>query len=262
MPHLRCEIEKGLATIVLNNPPQNRLAPQMIDELCDIVDFVGRSEARAALLRAEGPDFSFGGDIVPWPAMSARELRTLFQRYLSAFNEFERMPIPTVAAVQGLCFGGGLELAVRADVIFAGASARFGHPEQSIAVVTLLGGIYRIAERAGRSRAIEWALTSEQVPAPVMERYGVVNRVVEDNRLIEEATAFATRLAKGPTRARAAHKSLLRTWATGGIAAADEAIFDIAIPLFDTEDVKWALPLAIEAFTAGKPRPVFDFKGR
>jgi enoyl-CoA hydratase/carnithine racemase len=143
--------------------------------------------------------------------MSPQELRTLFERYLSAFNQFERLPIPTVAAVQGLCFGGGLELAVRADVIFAGASARFGHPEQSIGIVTVLGGIYRIAERAGRSRAIEWALTSEQVPATVMERYGVVNRVVEDKALIEEATAFAKLLAKGPTRAHAAHKTLLRT---------------------------------------------------
>jgi enoyl-CoA hydratase/carnithine racemase len=89
---------------------------------------------------------------------------------------------------------------VRADLIFAGASARFGHPEQSIGIVTVLGGVYRIAERAGRSRAIEWALTSEQVPATVMERYGVVNRIVEDKALIEEATAFAKRLAKGPTR--------------------------------------------------------------
>ena len=78
MPHLRCEIEQGFATIVLNNPPQNRLAPQMVDELCEILNLVGKSEARAVLLYAEGPDFSFGGDIVPWPAMSPRELRTLF----------------------------------------------------------------------------------------------------------------------------------------------------------------------------------------
>src|SRR6516165_9930737 len=262
MPHLRCEMEQGLATIVLNNPPQNRLSLQMADELCEIVNVIGRSEARAVLLKAEGPDFSFGGDIVPWPAMTPQELRTLFERYLSVFNQFERIPIPTVAAVQGLCSGGGLELAVRADVIFAGASARFGHPEQSIGIITLLGGIYRIAERVGRSRAIEWALTSEQVLAAVMERYGVVNRVVEDQALIEEATAFAKKLAKGPTRAHAAHKTLLRTWAAGGIAAADEAILDIATPLFEPEDVKSALPLAIEAFTAGKPRPVFDFKGR
>jgi len=262
MPHLRCEMEQGLATIVLNNPPQNRLSLQMADELCEIVNVIGRSEARAVLLKAEGPDFSFGGDIVPWPGMSVQELRTSFERYLSVFNQFERIPIPTVAAVQGLCFGGGLELAVRADVIFVGASARFGHPEQSIGIVTLLGGVYRVAERAGRSRAMEWVLTSEQVPAAVMERYGVVNRVVEDQVLIEEATAFAEKLAKGPTRAHAAHKTLLRTWAAGGIAAADEAILDIAMPLFETADVKSVLPLAIEALRAGKPRPVFDFKGR
>jgi enoyl-CoA hydratase/carnithine racemase len=262
MPHLRYEIEQSLATIILNNPPQNRLSPQMADELNEIVYVVGRSEARAVLLKAEGPNFSFGGDITPWPAMSVQELRTRFERYFLAFNEFERIPIPTVAAVQGLYFGGGLELAVRADVIFASASARFAHPEQSLGIVTLLGGVYRIAQRAGRSRAIEWALASEQVPATVMERYGVVNRVVEDTALIEEATAFAKRLAQGPTRAHAAHKTLLRTWAAGGIAAADEAIFDIAMPLFETEDVKSALPLAIEALRAGKPRPVFDFKGR
>ena len=262
MPHLHCKLDQDLATIILNNPPQNRLSPQMADELYDIVNTIGRSDARAALLKAEGPDFSFGGDIVPWPEMSPHELRALFERYLSAFNQFERLPIPTVAAVQGLCFGGGLELAVRADVIFAGASARFGHPEQSIGIVTVLGGVYRIAERVGRSRAIEWALTSEQVPATVMERYGVVNRVVEDKALIEEATAFANRLAKGPTRAHAAHKALLRAWATGGIAAADEVILDIAMPLFETEDVKSALPLAIAAAKAGKPRPVFNFQGR
>jgi hypothetical protein len=93
MPHLRCEIEQGLATVVLNNPPQNRLSPRMADELCEIVNVVDRSEARVVLLKAEGPDFSFGGDIVPWPALSPHELRALFERYLSAFNQFERIPI-------------------------------------------------------------------------------------------------------------------------------------------------------------------------
>jgi enoyl-CoA hydratase/carnithine racemase len=68
---------------------------------------------------------------------------------MSVFNRFERMPLPVVAAVQGLCFGGGLELALRADVIFAASGATFGHPEQTLGIVTLLGGIYRVAERAG-----------------------------------------------------------------------------------------------------------------
>ncbi|MBB3458301.1 enoyl-CoA hydratase/carnithine racemase [Rhizobium sp. BK313] len=262
MSHLVYHIEGNLATITLTNPPQNRLSPQMLGELTSALKAIGGSGARALLLCAEGEDFSFGGDIVPWPDMSHRELRVLLEDYMTTFNQFERLSIPTIAAVQGLCFGGGLELAVRADVIFAGDTARFGHPEQSLAIVTVLGGIYRVAERAGRSRAIEWALTSEQVPAQVMEHHGVVNRVVANDKLFDEAKAFAQKLANGPTRAHAAHKALLRIWATGGIAAADEAMADIAMPLFESEDVKLALPVSVEAFKAKAPRPAFPFKGR
>ncbi len=135
---------------------------------------------------------------------------------MNAFNRFERMPIPVVAAVQGLCFGRGLEFALRADIVFAGESARFGHPEQTLGIATMLGGIYRGAARAGRFRAAEWAFTSEQVPAATMEQFGVVNRVVPDMKLLEEAHSFALKMARGPTRAHAAHKALLRTWAAGG----------------------------------------------
>jgi len=262
MTHIRLSVTDELATLTLTNPPQNRIGAQMVVELAAALDEIERGEARAVLVHAEGPDFSFGGDIVPWPKMTSRELRTSFESYMAAFNRFERLPMPTIAATQGLCFGGGLELAVRADVIFAGETARFGHPEQSIGIVTLLGGIYRIAERAGRARAMEWALTSEQVPATVMRDHGVVNRVVADADLLSEATAFARKVAGGPTRAHAAHKALLRIWATGGVVVADEAIFDIAMPLFDTDDVTLALQTSVEAFREGRPRPAFSFKGR
>lgn len=106
------------------------------------------------------------------------------------------------------------------------------------------------------------AFTSEPVPAHVMQSYGVVNRVIDDAALLDESTAFARRLAGGPTRAHAAHKALLRAWALGGVAAADEAMFDIAMPLFETEDVKAGLRSAVDALNAGKPRPAMDFKGR
>jgi len=151
---------------------------------------------------------------------------------------------------------------LRADVIFAGTTATFGHPEQTLGIVTILGGIYRVAERAGRSRASEWAMTSERVPAATMERFGVVNRVVDDANLLSEAKAFAEKAARGPTRAYAAHKALLRAWAVGGVSAADEAMFDIAMPLFETEDVRAGLKSAVDALKASKPRPVLEFKGR
>jgi enoyl-CoA hydratase/carnithine racemase len=262
MPHLTWTLDAGLATIVLDNPPQNRIGDQMADELAGAIDAIGRSGPRAVLLRAEGPDFSFGGDIVPWPDMDVTELRSSFEHYMSVFNRFESLPLPVIAAVQGLCFGGGFELALRADVIFAARSARFGHPEQTLGIVTVLGGTYRVAERTGRSRAAEWAMTSEQVPAATMAEAGIVNHVVDDNALVEEATAFARKAAKGPTRAYAAHKALLRVWAVGGVAAADQAMFDIAMPLFETEDVKGGLPSAVNALKSGKPRPEPDFQGR
>ena len=62
--------------------------------------------------------------------MSDRQLRTTFDQYMSAFNRFEHLPMPVVVAVQGLCFGGGLELAIRADLIIAGVTSRFGHPSR------------------------------------------------------------------------------------------------------------------------------------
>lgn len=262
MAHLKLTIEEQVATITLFNPPQNRLALTIGAEIEHVLDQVASSDARAVLIRAEGPDFSFGGDIVPWPDLREPELRAAFEHFLQAFNRFERLPLPTVAAVHGLCFGGGLELAVRADVIFAGRTARFGHPEASIAIVTLLGGVYRVAERVGRAKAIEWALTSEQVPAEVAAAHGLVNRVVDDDKLLAEAHAFALKIAKGATKAHAAHKALLRIWATGGTAAADEAMMDIALPLFATDDVRTNLPKAVELYKAGKPRTPFPFTGK
>ena len=262
MSHLTVSFDDGLATIVIDRPPQNRIDDQMVDELAAAVTEIERSDARAVLVRGEGENFSFGGDIMTWPDASVRELRARFGYYMSVFNRFEHLPVPVVVAVQGLCFGGGLELALRADVIFAAESATFGHPEQTLGIVTVLGGIYRVAERAGRSRASEWALSSEKVPAATMERFGLVNRMVADSDLLKESSDFARKVARGPTRAYAAHKALLRAWAVGGVAAADEAMFDIAMPLFETDDVQRGLHSAVEALKAGKPRPVMDFKGR
>ena len=261
MSHLTLNIENQIATLTLCNPPENRIDDAMVDELAAAIDAIEVGGARVVVLHAEGENFCFGGDILPWPGQPSPALRARFERLMSVFNRFERLPMPVIAAVQGLCLGGGFELALRADLIFAGASAKFGHPEQSLGIVTLLGGIYRVAEKAGRARAAEWAMTSERVPAAVMERHGVVNRVVADAELLAETKAFAEKLAKGPTRAHAAHKALLRAWAVGGTHSADDAMFDIAMPLFETDDVRTGLSSAVDALRAGTPRPIMMFRG-
>ncbi|HEY0800165.1 MAG TPA: enoyl-CoA hydratase/isomerase family protein [Steroidobacteraceae bacterium] len=262
MSYITLENEGELAIITLDNPPQNRIGERVVAELATVIQTIEAGEFRAVLLRAKGENFCFGGDIADWPDMSSRQLRALFDYDMSIFNRFERLPLPVVAAVQGLCFGGGLELAIRADMIVAAESARFGHPEQTLGIVTLLGGIYRVAERAGRSFASEWALTSEPISAATMMQHGVVNRVVPDADLDKSARQLAARAATGATRAYAAHKALLRIWAEAGVAAADSAMFDIAMPLFETEDVRRGLASAVGALKAGRSRPVLDYKGR
>lgn len=262
MTQITLDYQNAVAIITLQNPPQNRLSPEMLIEFDSALDAVSSSEARALVLRADGADFSLGGDIQPWPAMTQRERRTLFERYLAAWNRFEKLSMPTIALVQGLCLGGGFELVLRADVVFAGETARFGHPEQSIAIITLLGGVFRVAERAGRSKAFEWALTSEQVAAPSMAEHGVINRVLPDIELQAEGLAFAAKVAAGPTLAHAAHKALLRSWASAGTTAADEALMEIAMPLFETADTRMAIPAAIDAIAKGGERPIFAFNGK
>lgn len=262
MSHLDLKIDGAVATLILTNPPQNRLGLQMLDELETAIETISSGDIRALLIRGDGPNFSFGGDISPWSGMQTVELRALFERYMSVFNRIERLPIPTVAAIQGICFGGGFELALRCDMIVATKSATFAHPEQSLGITTLVGGVYRVAERAGRAFAAELAYTSDPVSAETLHQRGIVNRVVADDALEEEAGALVLRLGNGPTRAHAAHKALLRLWALGGVQAADEVIFDIQMPLFETEDTKRGLQSAMDALARGIKRPTLTFEGR
>ena len=128
--------------------------------------------------------------------------------------EFEALPFPTLAAVQGMCVGGGLELVLACDLIWAAASARFGQLEATIGTTTLLGGVQRLAERAGSNRAREIIYTADQYDAATFERWNIVNRVVPDEAFEAQTRAFAERLANGPTLAYAAGKRIIRAYLT------------------------------------------------
>ena len=253
----------GLATITICVPPANRFT---IDTVTQFDKVLGQLETagdvRAVLLRTEGPDFCAGAQTDEWIDWPYRRRFEYFGTVLRVFNRFEALPVPAVAAVQGLAASLGVELALRADLVIAGQSARFEHAEASVGIVTMLGGVYRMAERAGRGKAIEWALTAEQTPADELARHGVVNQVVADDALQETARQRAAGLARGATRAYAAHKQLLQVWAAGGVAAADAATPGIALPLFDTADARAGVKGAANARRTGQRKPDFGFQGR
>lgn len=256
-------VSSGVASLVLDNPPQNRLSTELLAGFGGAVQSIADNrDIRAVLVRADGENFSFGGDISTWLELTPEQMRANLDAAIQLFNAFEQLPVPVIAAVQGKCLGGGFELALRADVIVAAEGAVFGHPEQMIGVVTLLGGIQRVAERAGRGRAMRWALTSELVAAEEMLAAGVITEVVSEADLTATATAWAERLANGPTLAHAGHKQMLNAWANSGVAAADTLIPELAERLIQTDDARRGIASAQDALRRGVARPVVQFQGR
>ncbi len=253
----------GVAEFTLNNPPQNRLNTEVMLGCAAAVERVqGDESVRVVVIRAEGDDFSYGGEIASWEMTDPDKMVGLFALGLQIANALEQLQVPVIASVQGNCSGGGFEIALRADIIIASESARFCHTEGAIGVFTLLGGVQRVAERAGRARAMRWALTSEKVSAADALAAGVVAEVVPDDRLAEVTAQWAARLARGATRAHATHKALLNAWAEGGVKAADALMPELAAQLMRTADAQYGVASAVKADEAGVARPDLDFAGR
>lgn len=262
MSQLAYEHRNGVASFTFNNPPQNRLSTELKDGfMAVILDAKGRSDTRAVLLRSEGPNFSFGGDIRTWPDHTPESARAMIEDSLRLANAFEDFSVPVVVAVQGQCSGGGFEFALRGDIIIAADNARFGQTESTIGLFTLLGGVQRVAERVGRTRAAQWALMAELVPAAKALEYGLINDVVPLEDLDKAAADWAARLASGPSLAHADHKRLLRAWSDGGVRGADALIPEMIGATMTSNDAKGSMTAAVDALRTGAPRPSYSFKG-
>jgi len=258
----KLEIDGPIARVCLDHPAGNRVNFAMRAELKAAFEQVAASAARVLVIRGEGADFCLGGDVRDWPGITAAELRPRVGVFAEALDRLERLPIPTIAAVQGGCVGGGLELVLSCDMIIAARSAHFAFPEAKLGILTLQGGMLQIAERVGRAKAAELVFLSTPVTAEQMAQWNVVNRVVDDRELGGEIEALVRRLAVGPTKAYAATKALWRLKSEQGSRSARDALYDLSMPLFDTEDVQTALRDAAEAIESGTPFPTATFKGR
>jgi len=156
-------------------------------------------------------------------------------------QRLERLPIPTLALVHGLCLTAGLEISLGCDMIWASESARFGLVEAVVGLTPGAGGTQRMAERAGPTRAAEFVMSGGLYEAARLEAWNVVNRVVPDDQLLEKGMKFAHRLADGPTIAHGATKRIIRAYRAGGVEEADEVTPDVFADLFASEDLKNAV---------------------
>ena len=208
-------------TIALNRPDAlNAWNLQLGEELLDAVREAASDPAvRAVALTGEGRAFSSGADLREVIAMEDRTDDghpdvggMLAERYHPIITAIREMPKPVLSVVNGPAAGIGASLALAADLIVARESAYFLLAFVNIGLVPDGGSSLLVPSRVGMARAAEMAMLGERVPARTAQEWGLINRVVADDALEDEAAALLSRLAAGPTRSYAAAKRQLNHW--------------------------------------------------
>jgi enoyl-CoA hydratase/carnithine racemase len=231
-------LDGPVAVITMSHRPYNLLDPALSGQLIDALRWAGQSGARAVILNSGLRHFSAGANLDAMLEAAGQGDGTLGWPMLEVLHTFDELPIPVVAAVHGTCVGGGLELALACDLVIATESAKLGSVEATVGLHPLMGGIQRVAQRAGAARAKEMAMLGRRYDARTLERWNVINRVVADEQLAEAAATLARELAGGPTVAHAATKALVTIAINEGVGAADLAMTELQKPIFRSEDFR------------------------
>jgi enoyl-CoA hydratase / 3-hydroxyacyl-CoA dehydrogenase len=193
---VKLETRGDVAIAWLGNGLMNSIAPQVIVDLRAVWEKVEASGVRALVVASSNPLlFSAGADIKAFTAMDEAGGRELLETAHGLLRSFERSSVVTIAAVNGLAFGGGCELAMACDVRIAAQSALFGQPEVKLGIVPGFGGTQRLPRLVGENKALEMNLVGDAIGAEEAYVFGLVNRVVLDHELLDTALAWARRLA-------------------------------------------------------------------
>jgi enoyl-CoA hydratase/3-hydroxyacyl-CoA dehydrogenase len=241
------------AILWLDNPPANSLAPQVIEALDKAWRSIEGGGVKAMILASPNPAlFCAGADIKAFTQLDESGGRELLNRAHELFRDWEKSRIMTIAAVNGLALGGGCEIAMACDVRLAGYSASFGQPEISLGIIPGFGGTQRLPRLVGPAKALEMNTVGDPISAEEAFEYGLVNRLVPDHELFDEALAWARKFAGQAPLAlesikRASHKGDLDE----GIAAEKEAFASV----FASEDAREGISAFLQ-----KRKP--EFKGK
>lgn len=189
-----CEVKDGVATVRINNPPVNALSARVREGLDAALRET--SEAKVFVISGEGKMFSAGVNIKDLAGISSgEEARSFSEGCHGVFGRIERSRRPVIAAINGHCLGGGLELALCCHIRIASENARLGLPEINLGVIPGAGGTQRLPRMVGSSRALEMMLTGEPLSAEEALTCGLINRVTKLESLMDETLFLAKRIA-------------------------------------------------------------------
>ena len=208
---LSCAVDNGVALITFNNPPVNMLTPTILNELETTLETLAKDESvKVLIMTGAGRVFIAGADIKVIAAIqSARQGMDMAARGQNILNKIESFEKPIIAAINGMCLGGGLELAMCCHIRVAGEGARFGQPEINLGIIPGFGGTQRLTRLIGPSKALEMILTGDVISAADAKAAGLVSHVMPQDDLLRQAQGLAKRIAsKGQLAVRAALRAV------------------------------------------------------
>ena len=200
---IRLVVADGVAELTLDNPPMNLVTLALTRELdATLTRVAGDVGVRALVVTGAGERaFCAGSDIKEFGGVADDVVGKKLGAENAAFSRLAAFPKPTIAAIEGVAYGGGLELAVCCDLLIAGAAARLALPEVKLGVFPGSGGTIRVPRRIGEARAKQLMFTGEPIDAATALAWGLVNQVVPRGQALAVARELAARLAALPARA-------------------------------------------------------------
>lgn len=260
MMRKNCEVQSRdrVAVITIDRPPMNTLNRETLYELEEIFNEMESNESIGSLVITGSGEktFSAGADVSEFAEMGDEEsAEKTLRRMHDLFNRIERFPKPVIACINGKALGGGNELQMACHLAVAADTAELGLPEVRLGIMPGYGGTQRLPRLIGRRRALEFMLSGERISAQTALEYGLVNRVVPQEKVRDAAFGWAKQLAAGPP---VAMKGILDATMRGtdhNLGQGLEIERENMLAVIRTED-------AIEGVTAFFSKRTPSFKGR
>jgi len=211
-PIVKVSVEEGVAIVTIDRPPVNALNRQTIQELDQMVTSLKADQAVKVVILTGGGSFAFvaGADIKEISQLrSGQEAAEVAAQGQAVIMKIQRLGKPVIAAINGVCLGGGNELAMACHLRIAGDRARFGQPEISLGIMPGFGGTQRLPRLIGKPKATELILTGDLITAQEAHRLGLVNHVVPQDQVMKAAKDLARKIAsKGQVAVRLALQAI------------------------------------------------------
>ncbi len=198
---IKLAVEDRVITVTIDHPPVNALNRQTLEELRQAIAGIAADPAVKVVVLTGGGSLAFvaGADVKEIAQLASVEAAQGMARLgQDVFLAIQRLGKPVIAAINGVCLGGGLELAMACHLRVAGDRARFGQPEINLGIIPGWGGTQRLPRLIGRARATEWILTGDVIGAQEALRLGLVNQVVPQDQVLKAGRDLARKIgAKG-----------------------------------------------------------------